>query len=161
MMQHFILFPILMLITMPALAVTEAADSPWTVAANPYRIGLKLERPIAGPAVIALDPKRIIETVAAVAVDQINQETFAFEKAVLVNPHTGKTVGRFRLVHTGNPIEIDGSFMRLQGGETSWSGFVPVWDQVALGDCSPRAPTDPYVPALEHTVPRIMGSLRV
>ena len=32
--------------------------------------------------------------------------------------------------------------------------------QVALGDCSPRAPTDPYVPALEHTVPQIMVSLR-
>jgi len=33
-------------------------------------------------------------------------------------------------------------------------------DQVALGDRSPRAPTDPYVPALEHTVPQIMVSLR-
>jgi len=33
-------------------------------------------------------------------------------------------------------------------------------DRVALGDFSPRAPTDPYVPALEHTVPRIMASLR-
>jgi hypothetical protein len=27
--------------------------------------------------------------------------------------------------------------------------------QVARGDCSPRAPTDPYVPALEHTAPHI------
>ena len=33
-------------------------------------------------------------------------------------------------------------------------------DQVALGDCSPRAPTDPYVRTLPHTVPQIMGSLR-
>ncbi len=33
-------------------------------------------------------------------------------------------------------------------------------DQVALGDYSPRAPTDPYGPALEHTVPQIMVSLR-
>ena len=32
-------------------------------------------------------------------------------------------------------------------------------NQVALGDCSPRAPTDPYVPTLEHTVPQIMVSL--
>jgi hypothetical protein len=32
--------------------------------------------------------------------------------------------------------------------------------QVALGDCSPRAPADPYVPTLEHTAPHIMGSLR-
>jgi len=27
-------------------------------------------------------------------------------------------------------------------------------DRVAQGDCSPRAPTDPYVLALEHTVPQ-------
>ncbi len=30
-----------------------------------------------------------------------------------------------------------------------------------MGDCSPTAPTDPYVPALEHTVPQIMVSLRI
>jgi hypothetical protein len=33
-------------------------------------------------------------------------------------------------------------------------------DRVALGDCSPRAPTDPYVRTLAHTVPLIMASLR-
>jgi len=33
-------------------------------------------------------------------------------------------------------------------------------DRVALGRCQPRAPTDPYVLALEHTVLQIMGSLR-
>ena len=32
--------------------------------------------------------------------------------------------------------------------------------QVAQGDCSPRAPTDPYVPALEHTAPHIRRSPR-
>ena len=33
-------------------------------------------------------------------------------------------------------------------------------DRVALGRYLPRAPTDPYVPALEHTVPQVMASLR-
>ena len=33
-------------------------------------------------------------------------------------------------------------------------------DRVALGRYRPRAPTDPYVPTLEHTVPLIMVSLR-
>ena len=32
--------------------------------------------------------------------------------------------------------------------------------QVARGDCSPRAPTDPYVPALGHTAPHIRRSPR-
>jgi len=31
--------------------------------------------------------------------------------------------------------------------------------RVALGGCPPRAPTDPYVDALDHTVPQGMGSL--
>jgi len=30
----------------------------------------------------------------------------------------------------------------------------PLADRVASGDCSPEAPTDPDVPALEHPVPR-------
>ena len=33
-------------------------------------------------------------------------------------------------------------------------------DRVALGDYSPRAPTDPYVRTLPHTVPQIMAWLR-
>ena len=33
-------------------------------------------------------------------------------------------------------------------------------DRVAQGDCSPRAPTDPYGHALVHTVPQVMDSLR-
>ena len=32
-------------------------------------------------------------------------------------------------------------------------------DRVASGRCRPEAPTDPYLLALEHTVPQIMGSL--
>src|SRR5262245_11291844 len=36
----------------------------------------------------------------------------------------------------------------------------PTPDRVALGRYRPRAPTDPYVLALEHTVPQIMDSLR-
>ena len=34
-------------------------------------------------------------------------------------------------------------------------------NRVALGDCSPRAPTDPYVRTLAHTVPQIMALLRI
>ena len=41
------------------------------------------------------------------------------------------------------------------------SHTLPAEDRVAVGRCRPTAPTDPYVLALEHTVPRIMGSLRV
>jgi hypothetical protein len=33
-------------------------------------------------------------------------------------------------------------------------------DRVAPGRCRPRAPTDPYVRTLAHTVPLIMDSLR-
>ena len=33
-------------------------------------------------------------------------------------------------------------------------------DRVAPGRFQPGAPTDPYVPTLEHTVPQIMDSLR-
>jgi len=44
--------------------------------------------------------------------------------------------------------------------DASFAGCAVMADQVALGRCRPRAPTDPYVPALEHTVPQIMALLR-
>jgi len=37
---------------------------------------------------------------------------------------------------------------------------LPASDRVAPGRCRPRAPTDPYVRTLAHTVPQIMVSLR-
>jgi len=36
---------------------------------------------------------------------------------------------------------------------------IVLFGRVAPGDCSPGAPTDPYVHTLEHTVPQDMGSL--
>jgi hypothetical protein len=44
--------------------------------------------------------------------------------------------------------------------DATYANFFEIADQVALGDCSPRAPTDPDVPTLGHTVPQIMASLR-
>ncbi len=132
-MQRFTLFPMLFLtpvlmfmsIAMPASALTEAVDSPWSVAANPYRLRLKLDRSISGPTAIELDPQSVIERVAKASVDQMNQETFAFEKALLVNPLTGKTVGRFQLVRLDQPFDIDGSFINLSQGKSPWKGFLP------------------------------------
>ncbi len=43
--------------------------------------------------------------------------------------------------------------------QTSTPGSRP--GRVARGDCSPQAPADPYVHVLMHTVPQIMGSLRM
>ena len=48
-------------------------------------------------------------------------------------------------------------------GETARRALAPMSfdapDRVASGRCRPEAPTDPYLLALEHTVPQIMVSL--
>ena len=56
-------------------------------------------------------------------------------------------VGNFQMTSDG---KTDATSAALQLSE----------DRVALGDYSPRAPTDPYVRTLPHTVPQIMASLR-
>ena len=43
---------------------------------------------------------------------------------------------------------------------TSCLSFAPSRRRVALGGYPPRAPTDPYVDALDHTVPQVTPSLR-
>src|SRR5262245_37759680 len=57
------------------------------------------------------------------------------------------------------------SYPRVFRAPESMGRFAPLnrgvaRDRVALGRCRPRAPTDPYVLALEHTVLQITGSLR-
>jgi len=109
------------------LCSAQAGGEPasWSSAPHPYRLTLKLERSVSQPAVLALDAQAIINAIAPVAVDQLNQDTLAFERAVLVNPHTGATVGRFRLMDAGPPLDIDGSFERLREGRPPWLGFRP------------------------------------
>ncbi len=46
----------------------------------------------------------------------------------------------------------------VSSSDEELAGVCP--NRVALGDCSPRAPTDPYVRALAHTVPQITALLR-
>lgn len=69
---------------MAPLVHAESAD--WAVPENPYRVSIQLDEPVSSPAALDLDAQPIIDAVAAIAVDQVNHETFAFEKAVLVNP---------------------------------------------------------------------------
>ena len=56
----------------------------------------------------------------------------------------------FESIHSFFLRQTDATFVRWKLNE----------DRVALGRYQPRAPTDPYVPALEHTVPQITVSLR-
>lgn len=106
---------------MAPLVHAESAD--WAVPENPYRVSIQLDEPVSSPAALDLDAQPIIDAVAAIAVDQVNHETFAFEKAVLVNPETGVTVGRFELMREDEPMEIDGSFRGLREGKSPWYGF--------------------------------------
>src|SRR5262249_19885212 len=51
--------------------------------------------------------------------------------------------------------------LRSETPHAVWLALLRSPDRVALGRCRPRAPTDPYVLALEHTVLQITGSLHV
>lgn len=114
-------------LTLGLLLVAEcvAADIAWRAPACPYRARVRLARPVDAPVVLSLDAQEIIDAVAAVAVDQVNQETFAFERAVAVNPSTGAIVGRFHLMADGSEIDVDGAFAGLQSGKSPWLGFAP------------------------------------
>src|SRR6516162_3164514 len=64
---------------------------------------------------------------------------------------------RFRMKAESNPARTGKShFLQFQ-----FRRGVAASDRVAPGRYLPGAPTDPYMLALEHTVPQITGSLRV
>ncbi len=81
----------------------------------------------------------------------VGQHRYWFQQSVLAAAsamNCEHTMGWLKMRARIPPRRLDDSTSQLAA------------DRVALGDCPPRAPTDPYVPALEHTVPQIMDSLR-
>jgi len=97
----------------------------WVSAEHPYRLQIELDQSLEQPAVLDISSQQVIDALQPVGVDQIDQETLAFEKTVLVNPDTGKVVGRFELVRVDEPLEIDGTFSDLRDGRKTWSGYRP------------------------------------
>jgi hypothetical protein len=85
-------------------------------------------------------------------------------------PRWRESEGATGATNAPNALKL-GCFGRFQeqAGQRSFGAEVKMTDasngdmqlapgQVALGDCSPRAPTDPYVRTLPHTVHRMMDS---
>jgi len=110
-------------------AATLAADGDdemtWHVPSATYRVPLTLSEPLDGAAVVAIDPHDVIEAMRSVAVDPLDEQQFAYERATVVNPRTGRRVGGFQLVPTGPAMPIDGSFQGLADGDSPWHGFLP------------------------------------
>lgn len=100
-----------------------SGEKAWASPAHPYRVSLTLERPADAPAVIDLPTGAILDAAAGVSVDRLDQDSFAFENAVLINPATGAAVGHCRLVRSVPALDIDGAFAALRGGGSPWTGF--------------------------------------
>ena len=125
---RFRLWAVILLCTVAGLGPLARADGSgdggWASSFHPYRVRLSLGRPIAGKVVIDLAPNVLLSKLAPVCVDQLSIDTFAFEKAVLINPNTGKPVGGFRLVPAGDVLPIDGGFTgMLAGKKQPWFPF--------------------------------------
>jgi hypothetical protein len=119
------------------IAWSAASGNEWKVSTHPYRASLKLPKKIEGPTLVKVDVAELLEKVGEVAVDQINEETFAFERAVVVNPRTNNVVGRFVLVREDKPFDVDGDFAKLKEGKAPWIGFSPqkmTFEEVHLGE---------------------------
>jgi hypothetical protein len=87
-----------------------AMPGDWSQRSFPYRVRITLDRAIKGSAAIDLQPQTLLEALRPVSVDVTVLDTFAFEKAMLVDSATGQRVGGFHLTPVGKPLEIDGNF---------------------------------------------------
>lgn len=103
---------------------TPPADThAWHLPAHPYRVQLKLDQPAQGLRVVDIDAHELVQAAAEAAIDRVNFDTFAFERALAVDADTGKVVGRFQLMPVASPLEIDGSFISLGQQNSQWNGF--------------------------------------
>jgi hypothetical protein len=113
----------------------ESPNSDWKIASHPYRVQIKLGNSASGRAAINVDVNKLIKQLAEEGVDQSSEETFAYEKAVLVDPLSGKVVGGFKLVKQGKSMPIDGDFSGLANGKSPWVGFNPSQMKLESVEC--------------------------
>ena len=71
-----------------------------------------------------------------------------------------RTAASYQLNTIRDDVSVTGVFIQEMNVLLRRSDPNQAAGRVAPGRCPPGAPTDPYVLALEHTVPQIMGSLR-
>ena len=92
----------------------------WADRFYPYRLRLELGQSAGGRVAIDLGPERCVESLRSVSVDVTDTDTFAFEKAVLVDPATGQRVGEYRLERVGDPLVRDPVFATLDKKDSPW-----------------------------------------
>ena len=112
----------LILICVPGMA--ETAD--WYDDYYPYRIAIRLDKPYSGSVVIDLNVRKLLAGLQLSNIDVNDTYTFAFEKAVLVDPATNTQVGSFKLVPQGQELVVDGVFNRsMNMAASAWRGYRP------------------------------------
>jgi len=92
----------------------------WADRFYPYRLRLALDEPATGRVAIALGPEECVAALREVSVDVTETDTFAFEKAVLVDPQTGQQVGGYRLACIGSSLVKDPAFGTLDAKGSPW-----------------------------------------
>ncbi len=104
----------------------QAAESIWPDPLSMYRAEIKLGKQVSGEVEIALPIESILAAARAMSPELVEARDFAFEKVILVDPGSGKIVGRFELAVDQKDLLINGD---LQLGEDGmlpgWSGFDP------------------------------------
>jgi hypothetical protein len=100
------------------LAGSLSAAENWLDAFYPYRLNLKTDSPVQGNVALDIELPAVVDALRPVCVDALREETLALDKALLVDPAKG-VVGGFKLVATGQPIEIDGQFAQWKNGSAS------------------------------------------
>ncbi len=101
--------------------MTETKD--WFDAFYPYRLSIQLKQPAQGRIAIDLEPKALMEALRPHAIDVLNDDTFAYEKAILVDPTARKAISSAsRLILMRDPWNLK-SMPRLPREGTSESKF--------------------------------------
>ena len=124
--------------TEPASVIVDEGE--WFDHFYPYRIEINLAGASEGKAIIDVAPQQLIDSLEDISPDIVNLHSFAFEKAVLVDPGSMKVVGGFKLVPESGNLVQHGDFDPAVGmSESPWEGFVPEEmkvEKVSVGDKS-------------------------
>ena len=112
--------------TQVTFAATTNDDKEWFDHYYPYRIEIELDGEYEGKVAVDISIEKIIKALADVSPDVVNLHSFAFEKALLVDPASKKVVGGFKLFPEVENLALHGNFDPSQDMSTSpWKRFQP------------------------------------
>ena len=127
-----------------------------------YKVKVKLSAPTSGEVELGLPVDQLMEAIQKLSPEIVTERDFAYEKAILVDPQSGKEVGGYALEVAEGNLLLNGELMPAKDGSLpGWTGFDPASMEVKSETFGEGSHPALYVEKTTITNSRLAQSVRL